>query len=200
MKILIIGGTGTIGTSVSNYLKSEEHEVITAGRNSGDLKVDITDSESIERLFEQSGSLDAVVSISGEAKWDLFENLSEDDFYVGIRSKMMGQVNISKAAIDNLNPEGSITLSTGILADDPVIKTTSAAMVNGAVNSFAQALALELKEGKRINVVSLGVVENSYEKYKSFFPGHNPVPTEKVINAYVTAILGKGNGQIIREY
>lgn len=200
MKILIIGGTGTIGTSVSNYLKSEEHEVITAGRNSGDLKVDITDSESIERLFEQSGSLDAVVSISGEAKWDLFENLSEDDFYVGIRSKMMGQVNISKAAIANLNPEGSITLSTGILADDPVIKTTSAAMVNGAVNSFAQALALELKEGKRINVVSLGVVENSYEKYKSFFPGHNPVPTEKVINAYVTAILGKGNGQIIREY
>ena len=37
----------------------------------------------------------------------------------------------------------------------------------------------------RINVVASGVVQDAYEKYKDFFPGHNPVPMYKVVNAYV---------------
>ena len=36
MKILIVGGNGTIGKKVSSFL-SKENEIITAGRNSGDL-------------------------------------------------------------------------------------------------------------------------------------------------------------------
>ena len=112
----------------------------------------------------------------------------------------MGQVNLVRIGRKYLSPGGSITLSTGILADDPVVKTASAAMVNGGIHSFAQAVALELENGIRINVVSLGVVEDAYEKYKSYFPGHNPIPTPKVINAYARSVQGKTNGQIIRFY
>ena len=36
MKILVIGGNGTIGKKVSQRLL-EKHEVIIAGRNSGDV-------------------------------------------------------------------------------------------------------------------------------------------------------------------
>ncbi len=200
MKILVIGGNGTIGNRVVSHLKSENYEVIIAGRSSGDVTVDMTDSNSIAAMFDTVGNLDSVVSIAGEAKWDDFENLSEEDFYVGIKSKLMGQVNLCRIGIPYLNPEGSITLSTGILADDPVAKTTSAAMVNGALHSFVKALALELKDGKRVNAVALGLVEDAYEKYKAFFPGHNPLPTPRVINAYIKAILGKNNGEVIRDY
>lgn len=199
MKILIIGGNGTIGKKVSSHL-NKKHEVIVAGRSNGDFLVDLTDIDSIRTLLAAIPSLDSIICIAGEAKWDDFKDLSEEDFYIGIRSKLMGQVNLVRIGQDYLKSKGSITLSTGILADDPVIKTTSAAMVNGGLHSFVQAVALEIENELRVNVVSLGVVEDAYEKYKDFFPGHNPVSMEKAINAYVRSVEGRGNGEIIRVY
>lgn len=199
MKILVIGGNGTIGRKVASHL-NERHDIIVAGRSNGDFLVDITDTDSIRKLLESIPSLDSIICCAGEAKWDDFKDLSEEDFYIGIRSKLMGQVNLVRIAQDFLRSKGSITLSTGILADDPVVKTTSAAMVNGAIHSFVKAVALEVENELRVNVVSLGVVEDAYEKYKTFFPGHNPIPMSKVINAYVRSVEGKGNGEIIRVY
>ena len=199
MKILVIGGNGTIGKPVSNYL-SETDEVLIAGRNSGDLNIDIADSESIRSALQTIGKVDAIVCIAGEAKWDDFEHLTEQDYYIGIKSKLMGQVNLVRIGRDFIKPNGSITLSTGILADDPVIKTASAAMVNGGLHSFIKAVSLELNGSPRVNVVSLGMVEDAYEKYKNYFPGHNAVPMNKVVKAYERSIKGNGNGEIIRCY
>lgn len=199
MKLLIIGGHGTIGKRVVSYFQ-ETDRVLTAGRRSGDVTVDIANSQSIKTMFEQTGMVDAIISIAGEAKWDDFNQLSEADYYIGIKSKLMGQVNLVRIGQHYLNPNGSITLSTGILADDPVVKTTSAAMVNGAIHSFVKAVALELEQGIRVNAVSLGVVEDAYETYRSYFPGHLPVPMHKAVNAYVRSVKGKGNGEIIRVY
>lgn len=199
MKILIIGGAGTIGRPVADHFR-QQHEVIIAGRNSGDLTVDITDSASIQSMLEKAGKQDAIVSIAGEARWDDFVNMSEDDFYIGIKSKLMGQVNLVRLGQHFINQRGSITLSTGILADDPVVKTTSAAMVNGALHSFVQAVDLEIGHQVRVNAVSLGVVEDAYEKYKSYFPGHPPIPARRVIDAYVRSVEGSSSGEIIRIY
>ncbi len=199
MKILVIGGNGTIGKRVTAYLK-ENHEVIVAGRSKGDVILDISDSHSIKSALDAVGTLDGIVCIAGEAKWAAFDELSEEDYYIGLRSKLMGQVNVVRIGQNYLNPKGSITLSTGILADDPVVKTASAAMVNGGIHSFVQAVNLEMENDIRVNVVSLGMVEDAYEKYKSYFPGHSPIPTNKVINAYARSIEGSGRGEIIRIY
>lgn len=199
MKMLIVGGNGTIGQRVATHFR-EKHDVIIAGRTGGDIQLDIADSTSIENALEQVGELDAILCIAGEAKWAPFNDLSEEDYYIGLRSKLMGQVNLVRLGRKFLRPGGSITLSTGILADDPVQKTTSAAMVNGAIHSFVKAVNLEMENGIRVNVVSLGVVEDAYEKYKDYFPGHNPIPTSKVINAYLRSVEGHGRGEIIRYY
>ncbi|MEL6675992.1 MAG: short chain dehydrogenase [Bacteroidota bacterium] len=199
MQILIIGGHGTIGQPVRDHLV-QKHEVKTAGRTQGDFLVDIADSQSIQTLFDSGHRWDAIVCIAGEARWAPFAELSEEDYYIGFRSKLMGQVNLVRLGQAHLNPGGSFTLTTGILADDPVVKTTSAAMVNGALHSFVLAAALELEQGHRINVVSAGLVEPAAKKYEGYFPGHNPIPMPKVINAYLRSIEGRGNGQIIRVY
>ncbi|WP_185208152.1 short chain dehydrogenase [Chryseobacterium sp. C3] len=199
MKILIIGGNGTIGKTVAAHFK-ENNEVVIAGRNSGDVTVDIADSHSIKEMFGKIGKLDAIICIAGEAKWADFKDLTEEDYYIGLKSKLMGQVNLVRIGKDYLNSNGSITLSTGILADDPVVQTASAAMVNGGIHSFVQAAALELENGIRLNVVSSGMVEDAYEKYRDYFPGHNPIPMKKVINGYVRSVNGKGNGEVIRIY
>ncbi|WP_395375323.1 short chain dehydrogenase [Marinicella sp. W31] len=199
MKILVIGGTGTIGkTIVSHY--QQQHQVITAGFSRGDYQVDIKDTQSIADLYQQTGQLDAIICAAGEAKWDLFKNLSEDDFHIGLNSKLMGQVNVVRLGLDYLNDQGSITLTTGILADDPVIKTSSAAMVNGAIHSFVKAASLEITNGKRLNVVSSGVVMDAYEKYQSYFPGHPPIPMDRVVLGYVRSVEGRDHGSIIKIY
>jgi NAD(P)-dependent dehydrogenase (short-subunit alcohol dehydrogenase family) len=195
MKIFIIGGAGTIGKRVTARLTAN-HEVIVGGRNSGDVQLDISDVTSIERALNQIGKVDAIVNVSGEAKWDKFENLSEEDFYIGIKSKLMGQVNLVRIGKNFINKGGSITLTTGILADDPVDMTTGAAMVNGGIHSFVKAVALEL-DGVRVNVVSPGLVADAYEKYKDYFPGYDAVGMDKVVNGYVKSVEGKVNGQII---
>lgn len=199
MRILIIGGNGTIGKPVADFF-SNDHEVLVAGRKNGDLIIDISDSDSIKKGLKQVGTLDAIVCIAGEAKWATFNDLSEEEYYIGLRSKLMGQVNLVRIGQNHLNENGSITLSTGILADDPVVRTTSAAMVNGGIHSFVKAVALEMERGIRVNAVSLGVVEDAYEKYKSYFPGHNPIPASKMINAYVRSVKGYRSGEIIRVY
>ncbi|SHJ19206.1 NAD(P)-dependent dehydrogenase, short-chain alcohol dehydrogenase family [Mesonia phycicola] len=199
MKILIIGGNGTIGKKVVSHFK-EKNEIIIGGRTNGDVIVDIANSKFIKSMFEKIGKIDAIICIAGEAKWENFNKLTEDDYYIGLKSKLMGQVNLVRIGQHFLKPNGSITLSTGILADDPVVKTTSAAMVNGAIHSFVKAVTLEIENGIRVNVVSSGMVEDAYKKYKDYFPGHNPIPMKKVINGYVRSVFGKGNGEIIRIY
>jgi len=199
MKIVIIGGYGTIGKVISEHFK-QKHNVLIASRTKGDYIVDITNSTSIKKMFETVGKVDAIICIAGEAKWDDFNNLTEDDYYIGIKSKLMGQVNLVRIGKDYLNANGSITLSTGVLADDPVLKTTSAAMVNGAIHSFTKAGALEIENGIRINTVSLGLVEDAYEKYKDYFPGHLPISMKQAVSGYVRSVEGKGQGEIIRVY
>lgn len=43
MKILLVGGNGTIGKKVAAHL-NEKHEVVIAGRKNADVHVDIKDN------------------------------------------------------------------------------------------------------------------------------------------------------------
>ncbi len=202
MKLLIIGGTGTIGKKIVEHF-SKEHQVLIAGRSSKDYPVDIADTKSIKKLFKkikQQGKVDAIICAAGEAKWAPFKDLSEADYHIGLQSKLMGQVNVVRLGIDCLKKKGSITLTTGVLADDPVYKTASAAMVNGGVHSFVQAVALEMPKQIRVNVVSSGAVIDSWHKYESYFPGHPPIEMNKMMNGYIRSVSGRGTGQVIRIY
>ncbi|MFV0592083.1 MAG: short chain dehydrogenase [Draconibacterium sp.] len=200
MKILVIGGnSGTIGKSVATRL-SQKHEVITTGRSSGDIRIDINDPEAILQMYRSTSGIDAVVCCSGATKWAPFAAMSEDDIYVGIKSKLMGQVNLVRIGKDFVNEGASFTLTSGILADDPVYMSSNAAMVNGALHSFVKAVAPELKKGLRLNVVAPGLVENSAERLGDAFPGHTPVAMDKVASGYVRSVEGMFTGEVIRVF
>lgn len=198
MRIIIIG-TGTIGSALRNYF-SAENDVITAGRNSGDLRVDICNNKSIEQLFCETGNVDAIICAAGEARWAHFSELTEEDFSHAIQSKLMGQINLTRLGSGFLNPGGSVTLTTGILADFPVPGTSIAAMVNGAIHSFIGAAASEMPRGCRLNAVASGLVEPAAGKYGKYFPGHQPVPMSEVLEAYRHCIMDNITGEVIRIY
>ena len=199
MKIILIGASGTIGKRIYDTF-SKKHEVVRASRSGADVAVDITEPASIEKMYETVEDIDAVICAAGPAKFGAFDELTEEDFYVGIRGKMMGQVNLVRIGQKYLNDNGSFTLTTGILADDPIVGSSAVSLVNGGVNSFVLAAAQELSRGQRINVVCPTVVEDSAEMYADFFAGFEPAPMERVVNGYVRSVEGKISGRIIRIY
>ena len=132
MKILIVGASGTIGAFVASAL-AERHQIVKAGSKSGDVRVDIKDSGSIRKMFEFVGKLDAVVSTAGKVHFGAFAEMTEAEFAIGLKDKLMGQVNLVLIGRHFVNDGGSFTLTSGVLSHDPIRLGAGASMTNGAI-------------------------------------------------------------------
>ena len=194
MKILLIGATGTLGSAIDKEL-SERHEIIRVGRNSGDYRVDISDSASIRKLFEQTGNFDALVCAAGNVTFAPLADMTEHSFSLGLKDKLMGQVNLLLMGREFANDGGSFTFTTGVLSHDPIRSGALAALVNGAIDSFVRAAATELPRGLRVNSVSPTVLLEAMDKYAPYFRGYKPVPAADVALAYAKSVEGLQTGQ-----
>lgn len=197
MKIIVIGASGTIGRAVVEQLHAR-HEIVEAGRSSPAERVDIADMASVRSLFERVGKVDAVVVAAGHVHFGPLAEMTPAQFGIGLQDKLMGQVNVALVAQHHLNDGGSITLTSGVLTDDPIRYGVNATTVNGAVEGFARAAALELPRGIRINVVSPSVLEESLESYGPYFLGFEPVPARRAALAYVKSVEGLQTGKVLR--
>lgn len=194
MKIIIIGASGTIGKHVVKALESGS-EIIKVGLNSGDYQVDISDTGSIKELFGKVGRFDALISTTGDAHFGPLKGMTDAEFNIGITSKLMGQVNLVLIGQHYINPKGSFTLTSGSLSEDPIVFGASVSAINGALDSFVKAAAIELEGGVRINAVGPDVVEES-PVYFPYFPGRIPVTMNRVAQAYVKSVFGGQTGQV----
>lgn len=197
MKIIVIGATGTIGSAVVREL-SPRHEIVKVGKNNGDFQCDITDEKNIHNLFKRVGEFDALVSTVGNTHFGIFEEMTNNLYQIGLQDKLMGQVNLVLIGREYIKDKGSFTLTSGILAYDPIRSGTSAAMVSGAIESFVRSAAIEMLSGLRINAVSPTVILESMSKYAPYFRGFEPVPVSRVALAYSKSIEGLQTGQIYR--
>ena len=194
MKILLVGASGVLGTAIAVELGAR-HDIIRAGRT-GDVRIDIRDPASIRAAFEEIGTCDAVISAAGKVKFAPLVEMTAEDYAIGIADKLMGQVNLVLIGKDFVSEGGSFTLTTGVLAHDPIREGTSASMVNGAVDSFVKAASIELPRGQRINAVSPGVLLESMGGYAPFFRGHEPVPAARAALAFSKSVGGALTGQV----
>ena len=197
MKVVIIGASGTIGRAVVDEL-SPRHEIIKVGRKSGDVNVDITSTEFITKMYEAIGSFDALVATTGNVHFGDLNQMSEQDYYIGIKDKLMGQVNLVLIGKNYINDGGSFTLTSGVVSHDPIKYGSSASMVNAAIDGFVIGAAIELTKGIRLNSVSPGVVLESMNTYGDFFRGHEPVTVTRVALAFSKSVEGLLNGQVFR--
>lgn len=197
MKVIVVGGTGTIGRAVVREL-STRHEVIAAGHKTGDINVDITNPGSVEQMFQSVGRFDAVVSTTGKVEFKELLKMSPEDYMTGLKDKLMGQVNLVVIGQKYINEKGSFTLTSGILSHDPIVAGSSAAMVNGAINGFVVSAAIELLHGIRINAVSPNIVAESMGTFGEHFHGFEAVPVAKVATAYSKSVQGHQTGQVYK--
>lgn len=199
MRILVVGASGTLGAAVVAAFgpDGQGHEVLEASR-SGRFTVDLTDAASIEALYRATGRVDAVACAAGVTPFAPFSELRLDDFLAGLNDKLLGQVELVRRGVEHVNDGGSFTLVSGVLAYDPIVTGAVAATVNGAVDAFVRAIAIELPRGLRVNAVSATVFEEAWPAYGAYFPGYRPVSTAEVARAYVKSAEGAQTGQVYR--
>ncbi|MEM8840369.1 MAG: short chain dehydrogenase [Pseudomonadota bacterium] len=196
MRIIVVGAEGDIGRAVCEEL-GPRHDLITAGRSSGDVQVDMSDRASVEAMYTRTGPVDAVVATAGAVHFGLLTDFTEETFMIGLTNKVMGQVNLVLAGIPHLTDGGSFTLTSGVLDRDPIRQGAGAATANGALGGFVTGAAIEMPRGQRINVVSPGMLEVSAQRYGAFFPGHEPVSSHRVGLAYAKSVEGALTGKVI---
>lgn len=196
-KIVVIGASGTIGKAVAKALEEGGHDVVRVSRSSGDYRADIQQKESLDALFKSIGTFDAVANAAGDVVAGPFEQLTDENFAFALGNKLIGQINIVRAALPYISDKGSFALVSGVLTDEPIAGGTLGTVVNGGVEGFVKAASHELPRGIRINCISPTVLTESVA-YHPYFPGFIPVDAWKVAKAYERALLGIINGRILR--
>jgi NAD(P)-dependent dehydrogenase (short-subunit alcohol dehydrogenase family) len=196
VKIIVIGAEGDIGRTVCEEL-SGRHDIVRAGRTSGDVRVDIADRASIEAMYRRVGKVGAVVTTVGSVHFGPLAEMTEAQFMLGLTNKVMGQVNVVLCGLGFVEDGGSFTLTSGVLDRDPIPMGSGAATANGALGGFVTGAAIEMPRRLRINVVSPGLLETSVARYGAWFPGHIPVPPKRVALAYAKSVEGALTGKVL---
>lgn len=194
VRILVIGGTGTIGGAVVAALSSR-HEVLAAGRTGGELRVDIESESSIRELYDRAGAFGAVVSAAGQGAFGPLAELDAAGYRRGLDSKLMGQVNLVRLGMHRIADGGSFTLTSGVLGQRPTPGSAGVSIVNAGIDAFVRAAALELPRGIRINAVSPPWVSETLEAMGR--DGSGGLPAAEVAKAYVESVEGNESGRVI---
>jgi NAD(P)-dependent dehydrogenase (short-subunit alcohol dehydrogenase family) len=195
MKILLVGAHGTVGHGVAAEL-GQRHELIDAGRKGASVTLDLADRDSIRRALDKVGPLDAIVSAAGQVGWKPLLDLSPEDWAYSVANKLMGQVTLALVGQHYLRDGGSITLTSGVLRENPVPYGAAASLANGGIEAFVRAAAIELPRGLRINAVSPGVLLESMDSLGPFFRGFEPVPAARVALGYARSVEGAETGRV----
>jgi NAD(P)-dependent dehydrogenase (short-subunit alcohol dehydrogenase family) len=195
MKVIVIGGTGTIGSAVVRLLSGKGHEVFQVGHTRGDYRVDLASPDTLRKLFQTIGTYDAVVCAAGLAKFAPFKNLTDADFHLGLLNKLMGQVNVVRTGLPKIAKGGSFTLTSGVLASEPMPGSTAISPANAGIEGFVRAAALELASEARVNVVSPPWVKETLVMLGMDSAGG--LPAADVARAYAASVEGKMTGEVI---
>lgn len=194
MRVIVVGGRGTIGSAVVAALLPR-HEVVVAGRKTGVVSVDLALPESIRAMFQTVGKFDAVVSAAGQAKFGTLDDLTDADYVFSFSNKLMGQANLVRIGRQFIADGGSLTLTTGVLGQEPIKGSASISMVNAGLEGFVRAAALELPRGIRVNVVSPPwVTETLVARKMDPSPG---MSAARVAQAYLASVEGTMTGQTL---
>lgn len=205
LRVLLVGASGVIGRCVYAAI-AHDCTVITAGLEGAEHQVDLADVASIrtllQRVHDEGGPLDAVISTAGRARFARLADIDATDpeqseYGLGLRDKLMGQVNLALAARGVLKPGGVIVITTGTTSREPIIGGSSLSMVNGALESWVRAAATELGNGLRLNAVSPSLVEGTPAAACAAFPGFAPISAAQVGLAYIRCLRSGLTGQVL---
>jgi len=167
-KVVVVGGFFLIGPATTEMAKREGAEIIIASRNVERLDkaaeklnaiaipADVTSDDSVAELFRRCGPVDHVVVTAAQLRTGPFKTVAMEDVRATMEGKFWGAWRVAKSA--EICPGGSLPLVSAFLSVRPRPNSASVSAANGALESLAKALALELAPA-RVNCVSPGIID-----------------------------------------
>lgn len=174
MHVVIIGGSSGIGFATAKALIREGNSVVIASRSEEKLRqaekelgvgvssyvLDVRKEKEIEAFFTKVGIFDHLVTPAGETSSGSCLTLDPMRAKESFESKFWGQYFAVKYGALHIKKTGSITLFSGAFSQKPARDTAIMASINGAIESFSKALAIELSP-IRVNVIAPGFINTS---------------------------------------
>ncbi len=199
MKILVIGGHGTIGNQVVTCLQQSEpnNEIIPISRKTN-ISVDITDIQSITNMFATVKHFDALISCAGHSIFRDIYALELQDWQKSLQSKLLGQILLVQEGIKYIKQGGSFTITSGILSEQPIAGSAITSTINRGLEGYVLAAAMGYREKARINIVSPTIVNQASHSIGNYFKGFPQVDAKDVAKAYEKSVYGIMTGQIIK--
>ena len=166
--VVVVGGSSGIGLATAELAKKEGADVVIASRNKDRLNAaagkigarpmvaDVTGDESVSALFKALGAVDHVVVTAAQLRSGPFKTLPMEDVRATMEGKFWGAWRVARAA--EIKKGGSLTLVSGFLSIRPRPNSSIVGAANGAIESLARSLAIDLAP-VRVNAVSPGVID-----------------------------------------
>lgn len=167
-KVVVVGGSSGIGYATAEMAKAQGAEVIIASRAGARLEsaakalgvkgvaADVTSDEAVETLFNETGPVDHVAVTAAQLKAGPFKTQSIVEAKGTMEGKFWGAWRVARAA--EIRPGGSLTIVSGFLSIRPRPNSAIVGAANGALESLARSLAIDLAP-VRVNAVSPGIID-----------------------------------------
>jgi NAD(P)-dependent dehydrogenase (short-subunit alcohol dehydrogenase family) len=183
---VVIGGASGIGWATAQALAAQGDQVTIADRNTdgartraaelGDLHtaaaVEVTDEDSVQRLFEQTGPLDIVVNCAGFSNVGLITDMPVDQFREVIDVCLTGAFIVAKHAGRTLRAGGSLVSISSLNGRQPAAGMSAYCAAKAGLSMLTQVAALELgPRGIRVNAVAPGFVHTPLTEPAAAVPG-----------------------------
>lgn len=170
--VLVIGAGSGIGRAVAQVASQAGARVILAGRTQDHLAataatlsgphavhpLDATNEQDVAAFFEAVGPFNHLVSTASQSAGGPLRNLGADSIARAFGAKLWAPVFLLKHGGQRIAKDGSFTFFSGFRSARPGQGTAITSLVNGGLEAFAKAMALELAP-VRVNVISPGVVD-----------------------------------------
>jgi pteridine reductase len=160
MRALVTGGTGRIGTSVSERLRAEGWSVLAAGRADGDLSVPEAARTLVTRAVHELEGLDLLVNAAGEGFHPLpVEEVTEADWDAAFGATAKGSFFVTQAAAPHLRESnGVVVMIEDVAAYQPWPSFAAHCAAKAAQAMLTRVLARALAPEIRVCGVAPGPV------------------------------------------
>ena len=168
-KVLIIGGSSSMGLATALQASSKGFQVIVAGRNKEKLKqisrdlenqasyyqVSVMEEQQVVAMLQKLAPIDHIImTVNAPGNATSISNTSTEEAKLVFERFWMNYrlVNLAK---EYMSPNGSITLISGSSSKTPVTQYSFWGTLHGSIEALARNAALDLAP-IRVNVVSPG--------------------------------------------
>lgn len=172
-RVVVIGGASGIGFAVAALSREIGAEVVIASRNAAGVAaaverlpgatgrtVDLRDESGVSGFFEKLGAFDHLAITAGDWGGTRFVATKDLDLAAardGFEIRFWGVLAAVKYGSRTIAANGSITMTSGLMAHRPRKGAPLATAIGGAVEHLARGLAVDLAP-VRVNAVSPGMI------------------------------------------